>query len=672
MKKTNFLLTASLAAGLITAGAAFNIGNKVLKVRADGNVVSTNLATYYSECPSAPDANYYKNLIADTDYPLGDGSIVNMRVANGGANTIPQVRNYHNEGVNYYIYIKYNSTHNAVGQTGAELTFNASNNHLLDSVTLRSGYQVNDAFKIQIYDQSTHTYVDDVVDQMFASSGATYNYDFSVPTTSFKIVHYLHSTSDHSLIAWKETDVEYEDAYSLVFDSQGGSEVESQTYAIGSGDVTVEPSDPTRPNEGPTSYTFAGWYTNPECTDGNEFVFGSELDAPTTVYAKWDSETLSGYTITYDTQGGSVVSSETVPTDGTLFTKPSNPTKASDDLYDYTFHNWYTTPECVTKFDFKTVPTGDVTVYAGYSQKAHIPDGSKQIDPKYNIGTWGAGLTDKYYPLDINTRGTIDKGTSYPAMRWTATSNGSDNSGIKNVSNESFEVNDTTMTFRITDPQKYFSLFRVEFYVKTYNPSKKQLITLTTGAVESDSGYSPYDSLSNSDLVLVGNCSTKPQEFTFSIGNVAATGTRLRYIYAIFGTYTTSEQVVNYATVFNDDNVCGLTANDGLNESKWEAQATAYDALSSEAKSALTNYDGDNAEVLECLERYDRVVYLHGESYDFMGRVAAGKVAPKAMGLGNVELTNNINNGALVAILVGVSSLIGVASFFAIKRKKEN
>ncbi len=47
-------------------------------------------------------------------------------------------------------------------------------------------------------------------------------------------------------------------------------------------EVTEEPVPPTW-----TGYTFGGWYTTPECNDGGEFSFGTELTANTTVYAKW-------------------------------------------------------------------------------------------------------------------------------------------------------------------------------------------------------------------------------------------------------------------------------------------------------------------------------------------------------------------------------------------------
>ena len=675
MKNKSFLApTIAFVGSMIFSSFALHIclnTDKASVAKADTGTVSTSLSAIYNACPSSPDSNYYKLLVKDTDYPLGDGTIVNMRVTNGGANSNPKVRNYHNEGTNYYIYIKYNSTHTAVGQLGGELIFNASDCYLLDSVVLHNGYQINDAFKIQTYDQSTGTYVDEVTDQMFSKSGANYNYTFNSPTSSFKIIHYLHSTSAHNEIAWKETDVSYETANSLIFDSQGGTDIKTQTYAVGSSDKTFKPDDPTRANEGPTSYTFAGWYTDAECTDGNEFVFGNVLESSTTVYAKWDSETLTGYTITYDSQGGSAVSSETVPADGTKFTKPANPTRANDDLYEYLFHNWYKEPECYNKFDFSATPTGNVTAYAGWGKKANKPSGYKTIDPKYNAGTWATEYTSKYQAININTRGTIDTGTSYPAMNWDVSSTGSSTSGMKyDPSNSAFLVNNTTMTIRIVDPQKYFSGFRIEFYVTTWNSESAKTITLTSGGVVSASGISPYDSLDHSDLVLVGNCESKPQEFTFSLGDVGSTGVRLRYIYATFGTFTNDEMAINYATAFNDANVCGTDANDGVNDSKWEAQEAAYDLLPDEVKAIFADYNGDNAEILECLERYNRVVYLHGASYDFMNRIESAGIAVLSK-IDLYKIAEDTNGGLMIVIAVISGLMLAASAAFVIKKIKE-
>lgn len=69
--------------------------------------------------------------------------------------------------------------------------------------------------------------------------------------------------------------------YVVSFDSAYGSSVTAQLVEEG-GKVSV-PDNPDR-----TGYTFAGWYKDEDCTEGNEFKFDSDtISATTTIYAKW-------------------------------------------------------------------------------------------------------------------------------------------------------------------------------------------------------------------------------------------------------------------------------------------------------------------------------------------------------------------------------------------------
>lgn len=68
--------------------------------------------------------------------------------------------------------------------------------------------------------------------------------------------------------------------YDVVFDSKGGSAVESQSVAEGG--KAVKPADPTK--EG---FTFAGWFTDEGLTQA--FNFDTPVTGPITLYAKWDA-----------------------------------------------------------------------------------------------------------------------------------------------------------------------------------------------------------------------------------------------------------------------------------------------------------------------------------------------------------------------------------------------
>lgn len=71
--------------------------------------------------------------------------------------------------------------------------------------------------------------------------------------------------------------------------------------------------------------------------------------------------TPSTYTVTFNTDGGSAVASQTV-TSGAKATKPADPAKEG-----FTFDGWYKDAAFTTAFDFNTAITSDVTVYAKWN-----------------------------------------------------------------------------------------------------------------------------------------------------------------------------------------------------------------------------------------------------------------------------------------------------------------
>ena len=124
-------------------------------------------------------------------------------------------------------------------------------------------------------------------------------------------------------------------AYTVTFQSEGGSEVASQIRANTPAD---QPADPTK--EG---YTFIGWYNGE-----SEWNFETPVTADLTLTAKWQ---INRYTITFDTAGGSEVAPITQDY-GTTITALANPTKTG-----YTFAGWDKTIP-------STMPAGDMAITA--------------------------------------------------------------------------------------------------------------------------------------------------------------------------------------------------------------------------------------------------------------------------------------------------------------------
>lgn len=153
-------------------------------------------------------------------------------------------------------------------------------------------------------------------------------------------------------------------AYTVTFQSEGGSEVASQIRANA---PAARPADPTK--EG---HTFIGWYNGE-----SEWDFETPVTEKLTLTAKWQ---INRYTITFDTAGGSEVAPITQDY-GTTITAPANPTKTG-----YTVAGWD-----------KTIPTampaGDMTITARWTENRVIviirPDDSKDEPDPGTIHQWG-------------------------------------------------------------------------------------------------------------------------------------------------------------------------------------------------------------------------------------------------------------------------------------------
>ncbi len=153
-------------------------------------------------------------------------------------------------------------------------------------------------------------------------------------------------------------------AYTVTFQSEGGSEVASQIRANTPAD---QPADPTK--EG---YTFIGWYNGE-----SEWNFETPVATDLTLTAKWQ---LNQYTITFDTAGGSEVPSIALDY-GTAITPPAAPTRTG-----YTFVGW-------DRESPTTMPAGDMTITARWTENRVIviirPDDSKDEPDPGTIHQWG-------------------------------------------------------------------------------------------------------------------------------------------------------------------------------------------------------------------------------------------------------------------------------------------
>ncbi|MBH5319632.1 InlB B-repeat-containing protein [Paenibacillus sp. GSMTC-2017] len=208
--------------------------------------------------------------------------------------------------------------------------------------------------------------------------------------------------------------------YDVNFDVNGGSSIALQNIDYGS--LASKPTDPAR-----TGYAFENWYTDSNYT--TLFDFASPISGNTTIYAKW---TPISYTVSFNTDGGSVIANVTANYDTTI-TAPVEPTKAH-----YTFEGWYKESGLSTKWNFATDKIlGNTTLFAKWTVNQydvnfdvnggnsitaqHIEYGSlptKPADPSRTGYTFENWYTDSSFTTLYNFAAPISADTTIYA-KWT-------------------------------------------------------------------------------------------------------------------------------------------------------------------------------------------------------------------------------------------------------------
>jgi len=106
-------------------------------------------------------------------------------------------------------------------------------------------------------------------------------------------------------------------------------------------------------------YAFAGWFVDAELTTPYNDL-GVMPDTDLTLYAKW---TPNLYTLYFDEDGGSVIEDLSLPW-GSAITEPADPVRPG-----WIFGGWTTDVGHATAYQFTTMPSHDVTVYAYWMPK---------------------------------------------------------------------------------------------------------------------------------------------------------------------------------------------------------------------------------------------------------------------------------------------------------------
>lgn len=135
------------------------------------------------------------------------------------------------------------------------------------------------------------------------------------------------------------------------------------------------------------------WLFTPTDTDNYETLTGTIK-----LYSKSTGGGITRYTVTFDTDGGSKVASQTVAKNSTI-KEPNAPEKENFD-----FAGWYTDKELKTKYDFSSKVTRSITLYAKWTEKDPSEHQLILIIGEKSAKVFGKTKTNDVAPKIVNDR----------------------------------------------------------------------------------------------------------------------------------------------------------------------------------------------------------------------------------------------------------------------------
>lgn len=221
------------------------------------------------------------------------------------------------------------------------VTFNANGGRMVDGRT--TGYaDVN--YNGYVYEPVDPTRSGYTFTGWYTDSACRYLYNFNSRVTSNMTLY----------AGWSD----YKNYLTIKFNSMGGTSIPNMTIDYGATLNTRGLGTPTK-----SGYIFDAWYYDRGCTFQVD-CFNDKFFEDTTLYAGWIKQTSREYTISYDSMGGSYVSSRKVA--------EGDPIGASELSYrdGYEFLGWFTDRNCRTMVNIDTPVYSNITLYAGWSSTA--------------------------------------------------------------------------------------------------------------------------------------------------------------------------------------------------------------------------------------------------------------------------------------------------------------
>ncbi len=265
--------------------------------------------------------------------------------------------------------------------------------------------------------------------------------------------------------------------YIVTFDSQGGSDVNSQS--VMQGQLVSEPDDPTK-----VGHTFSGWYTDLGYTTLWDFDTDT-VSEDTTLYANW---TVISYTVTFELNEGSPSIPQQTVDYGQKVSEPAEPSKDG-----FLFEGWYEEAGLLNQWDFDTdTVSEDITLYAKWFDVMEVNDDTLS-DADWDFYE-GRDISFSVTNLTGNDHNYISPGGLIEVI------------SVSNATNGTVTLNGTTITFNGQtqgSPASFEYTARVVYdtvnYEETATVSIEQVIAPPPVIAGNDG---PYEMNQSAEMVL--------------------------------------------------------------------------------------------------------------------------------------------------------------------------
>ena len=243
------------------------------------------------------------------------------------------------------------------------------------------------------------------------SGWGTYSSDTSVnyqPGSNYT------SNSGTTLYAIWTANVPEPETYTVSYNANGGSGAPSAQVKTENVTLTLSSTKPTR-----SGYTFKGWSTSKTATSATYAAGGSyTANASATLYAVWEQNAPTTYTVSYNANGGSgAPSSQTKTQNVTLTLSSTKPTRSG-----YTFLGWSTSSTATSPTYYASgsyTANASATLYAVWSKN---PPATYTVSFNANGGSGAPSSVTKTDGVTLYLPTTEPYRSNYEFLGWSTSS----------------------------------------------------------------------------------------------------------------------------------------------------------------------------------------------------------------------------------------------------------